>query len=185
LARHFARRAATRFGLFPAEPTEEDLSLLMAYSWPGNVRELATVIDRAAILGDGKRLEVATALGIGVHPMGAAGLASAGAYASAADGTVGAPGGTGFASVFPANTAGRAGRQPEVGRATQAILSLDAAMREHIERALAAAGGRIEGPRGAARMLQINPHTLRARMRKLKIEWDRFRQAPPAPAAGQ
>jgi transcriptional regulator with GAF, ATPase, and Fis domain len=56
---------------------------------------------------------------------------------------------------------------------------LDAAMRAHIERALAAAGGRIEGPRGAARMLQINPHTLRARMRKLQIDWDRFRQGPP------
>ena len=38
------------------------------YPWPGNVRELATVIDRAAILGDGKRLEVATALGIAATP---------------------------------------------------------------------------------------------------------------------
>ena len=46
LARHFARRAATRFGLYPADPAAEDIELLLAYSWPGNVRELATVIDR-------------------------------------------------------------------------------------------------------------------------------------------
>ena len=38
--------------------------MLTAYSWPGNIRELAAVIDRAAILGDGKRLEVAKALGV-------------------------------------------------------------------------------------------------------------------------
>ena len=46
----------------------------------------------------------------------------------------------------------------------------------HIERALSATHGRIEGPFGAARVLGINPHTLRARMRKLGIEWSRFRQ---------
>ncbi len=48
-------------------------------------------------------------------------------------------------------------------------------MVEHIERALAASGGRIEGNRGAAEILGINPHTLRARMRKLGIDWNRFR----------
>ena len=64
LARHFAKRAATRFGLFAVEPTSRDIELLVGYSWPGNVRELATVIDRAAILGDGKQLEVAKSLGV-------------------------------------------------------------------------------------------------------------------------
>ena len=64
LARHFAERAAARFVLSRALPTPEDIELLAAYSWPGNIRELAAVIDRAAILGDGKRLEVAKALGV-------------------------------------------------------------------------------------------------------------------------
>src|SRR5690606_29630041 len=63
LANHFANRAARRFGLPVLLPTREDLNLLLAYDWPGNVRELAAVIDRAAILGNGKRLEVAAALG--------------------------------------------------------------------------------------------------------------------------
>ena len=53
--------------------------------------------------------------------------------------------------------------------------TLDAAMAKHIEAALARTRGRIEGPYGAAVLLKINPHTLRARMRKLKIDWRRFR----------
>jgi transcriptional regulator with GAF, ATPase, and Fis domain len=50
-------------------------------------------------------------------------------------------------------------------------------MKEHIERALMATHGRIEGRGGAAELLGINPHTLRARMRKLRLEWAQFR--PP------
>jgi transcriptional regulator with GAF, ATPase, and Fis domain len=53
--------------------------------------------------------------------------------------------------------------------------SLDQAMTRHIEQALLECRGRIEGPFGAAARLGINPHTLRARMRKLKIDWRRFR----------
>jgi transcriptional regulator with GAF, ATPase, and Fis domain len=48
-------------------------------------------------------------------------------------------------------------------------------MKKHIERALVATRGRIEGRGGAADLLGINPHTLRARMRKLQIDWSRFR----------
>ena len=48
--------------------------------------------------------------------------------------------------------------------------TLDGAMVRHIEAALTASLGRIEGPFGAARRLRINPHTLRARMRKLGID---------------
>jgi hypothetical protein len=36
-------------------------------------------------------------------------------------------------------------------------------------------GGRVEGPYGAARLLDINPHTLRGKMRKLDIAWRQFR----------
>jgi transcriptional regulator with GAF, ATPase, and Fis domain len=49
-------------------------------------------------------------------------------------------------------------------------------LRRHIKAALKRARGRIEGPRGVAAMLEINPHTLRARMRKLKIDWSEFRE---------
>jgi hypothetical protein len=33
----------------------------------------------------------------------------------------------------------------------------------------------VEGPQGVARLLRVNPHTLRARMRKLKIDWRCYR----------
>ena len=63
LAAYFTLRAAKRLGLPPLAPTIEDIGLLVDYPWPGNVREFATVIERAAILGVGKRLEIARALG--------------------------------------------------------------------------------------------------------------------------
>ncbi|MBI4695308.1 MAG: hypothetical protein HY749_14920 [Gammaproteobacteria bacterium] len=42
-------------------------------------------------------------------------------------------------------------------------------MRTHIRAALERSGGRIEGSLGAARLLGINPNTLRSRMRKLGL----------------
>jgi transcriptional regulator with GAF, ATPase, and Fis domain len=50
-------------------------------------------------------------------------------------------------------------------------------MARHITAALRASLGRIEGPFGAALRLGINPHTLRARMRRLGIQWRRYRPA--------
>ncbi len=48
-------------------------------------------------------------------------------------------------------------------------------MARHIEAALTRTHGQIEGPGGAAALLEINPHTLRARMRKLGVDWRRHR----------
>jgi hydrogenase-4 transcriptional activator len=59
--------------------------------------------------------------------------------------------------------------------ASDKFATLNEAMSRHIQSALAASRGRIEGPQGAARLLGINPHTLRARMRKLGINWTKFR----------
>jgi transcriptional regulator with GAF, ATPase, and Fis domain len=64
---------------------------------------------------------------------------------------------------------------PETAAPPATIEPLDVAMRRHIEAALRATYGRVEGPHGAARLLRINPHTLRARMRKLNIDHRRFR----------
>jgi transcriptional regulator with GAF, ATPase, and Fis domain len=57
------------------------------------------------------------------------------------------------------------------------VESLAAIIKRHIEAALIHTQGRIEGPNGAAQLLVINPHTLRARMRKLGIEWQHFRRS--------
>jgi transcriptional regulator with GAF, ATPase, and Fis domain len=153
LARHFAERAAIRFGLAPVEPTDADIQLLQSYDWPGNIRELGAVIDRAAILGNGETLELAAALGVAM-PRGPLPL-------------------TAPLSATATSSRMRAG----------VIAPLNEAMRAHIEAALRATHGRVEGARGAARLLQINPHTLRARMRKLKIDWATFRDTLPDASA--
>jgi transcriptional regulator with GAF, ATPase, and Fis domain len=146
LAEHFAQRAAVRFGLTPQLPSPQDIALLTDYAWPGNVRELAAVIDRATILGAGKRLEVGKALGLlpGVYPL-------------------------------PSTTDDPPPAQRSLA---STCLSLDAAMTQHIEAALEVTRGRIEGPHGAAHLLGINPYTLRGRMRKLGIDWTKFRSVP-------
>ncbi len=136
LAAHFAVQAAKRLGLAPRSPSAADIGLLTRYAWPGNVRELASVMERAAILGDGRGLEVARALGAAPEPV---------------------------APVAPP-------------MAAQPSDTLDGAMARHIEAALAKTYGRIEGPFGAARLLGINPHTLRARMRKLGVDWRHYRE---------
>lgn len=53
--------------------------------------------------------------------------------------------------------------------------SLDQIMNEHIHKALKISKGRVEGPFGAANLLDINPNTLRARMRKLGVDWKKYR----------
>jgi transcriptional regulator with GAF, ATPase, and Fis domain len=154
LAAHFSLRAAKRLGLPPLVPSASDINDLITYSWPGNVRELAAVIERAAILGGGNGLEIAKALGA------------------------------------PATAAARVGHDPteDHERARMTVpgsswalgdggkpVSLDEAMKRHIEGVLTRTKGRVEGRDGAAAILKINPHTLRSRMRKLGIAWARYR----------
>ncbi len=52
-------------------------------------------------------------------------------------------------------------------------LELDEVMSQHILKVLGMCNGRVEGERGAAKILNINPSTLRKRMRKLKIPFGR------------
>ncbi|MBR2006156.1 MAG: hypothetical protein IJ991_18510 [Thermoguttaceae bacterium] len=55
------------------------------------------------------------------------------------------------------------------------VPTLDAAAKAHVVAALRLTGGIVEGPSGAAALLAINPHTLRARMRKLGLDWAKIR----------
>jgi transcriptional regulator with GAF, ATPase, and Fis domain len=116
---------------------------------------MAAVMDRAVLVGQGHSLSVGAALGQGPRP--GTGPANAGGRGN----TVGRP------------FQGRHDRGPS---GAGDIEPLDVVMRRHIEIALRATDGRVEGPHGAARLLKINPHTLRARMRKLKINWRAFRE---------
>ena len=144
LAVHFAQRAAAKLGLTPCPPGEDDLQLLCSYDWPGNIRELSSVIERAAILGNGQRLDVAKALGVAAAPASA---------------------------LRPMRTSAPLGRPSEA----EAFTTLDEQARSHIEAALRKCLGRVDGPFGAARLLGLNPQTLRSRMRKLGIDARGFR----------
>lgn len=155
MAVHFAEKAAVRFGLPPVFPTKEDIRLLQTYSWPGNVRELGSVIDRAAILGDGRCLDVATSLGTASSTSTNPSLANASSMEEPTQ-----------SSIPNVNTA-----TPEPG----AFPTLEEAIIHHIEEALAASKGQVEGDRGAAKILGINPNTLRSKMRRLGVKWNRFR----------
>jgi hydrogenase-4 transcriptional activator len=75
----------------------------------------------------------------------------------------------------PAGRVPVAPARPRAARESESFPTLDQAMARHIEAALARTRGRIEGPAGAAELLGINPHTLRARMRKLRVDWRSFR----------
>jgi transcriptional regulator with GAF, ATPase, and Fis domain len=144
LAAHFASRAGKRLGGTPLALSLEDIDLLVSYPWPGNVRELAAVIERAAILGNGRQLRLDAALGPVTRRTG---RMAAREWAARAAATT----------------------------AVSESITLDVAIKAHITQALRATHGRIEGPFGAAARLGVNPHTLRARMRKLGINWGRFR----------
>jgi hydrogenase-4 transcriptional activator len=184
LAAHFAQRAGQRLGGTGLTPTEHDIALLLRYPWPGNVRELIAVIERAAILGSGRRLEVAKALGSydeeSTPPTSLAELRSqapgvAGYAYEGINGNAHIHGsGNGNGSTLPPREHINGTPVPAANGGDE-LRPLGAAMVSHIERALQATHGRIEGPFGAAKLLGINPHTLRARMRKLGIDWARFR----------
>jgi transcriptional regulator with GAF, ATPase, and Fis domain len=211
LAAQFAARAATRLIGVPLTPTREDLDLLLAYDWPGNVRELASVIERAAILGGGRTLRIAAALGSAAARTSAPTAAAEPARQETATAieTIDAAqrrhieqalqatrgrieGPQGAARQLDINPHTLRARMRKLGiarasfrraertheRVDEPIVALDAAMADHIRRVLQATAGRIEGPHGAARRLEINPHTLRARMRKLGIAAGQFRSRP-------
>lgn len=168
LARHFAKRASTNFGLPYVELASSDIKQLIEYRWPGNIRELQAVMDRAVILGRGSKLDIENALGIGIATR----------YEPAIETDEPT-----YYEVIPEQSVQRvvvaserhgpgADKEPE-----RELDALDQAIRRHIEKALVLTQGQIEGKRGAAHFLKINPHTLRAKMRKLGIDWNQFRES--------
>lgn len=168
LAKHFAKKAASKLGLPYAEPKLSDIDQLLKYPWPGNIRELQAVIDRAVILGRGHHLDIATALGSGF-------TIGTRAVSSSEEPT--------FYEVIPESsylqaspTLDQPSVVPSVAESDGRLLPLNEVIKQHIEKVLVRCAGQVEGRRGAARVLQINPHTLRAKMRKLGIRWADYRR---------
>jgi len=149
LAPFFVQKLAKKLGR-PALPVPADvMKRLRAYAWPGNVRELQNVLERAVVLAQDGVLAVGPeqtpALPIAAFPAGTA--ASQGASATMPTG-LGAP-----------------APSPAVGGG-----SLEEVERRHIESVLVERNWLIEGERGAAKVLNLHPNTLRGRMRKLGLK---------------
>lgn len=149
LTQHFVQRAAKRLGVTMPLVRPADIERLLAYRWPGNVRELAAVIERAVILGQGTRLEVDAALGVDAQRQ--------------------AP--------LPSEVVID---QRGVVLAAQVdgggVETLDAVIARHLQRALRATRGRVDGPQGAAQLLGVNTSTLRAKLRKHRIDARAYRR---------
>jgi formate hydrogenlyase transcriptional activator len=156
LAMFFLERCSKRFGKGIDTVSQATMDRLVSYGWPGNVRELQNIIERAAVLTHGSVL----ALDASQLP---AMVSECGVYLS---------GGVGSDTVASAvrNRTGDTSRPA----------SLQEVERRHILEVLQKTGGLIEGPNGAARILELNPSTLRGRMNKLGINRNR-RQIPWAP----
>ena len=71
----------------------------------------------------------------------------------------------GLSAVQPAN--------PTVDSHKNETLELDALIKCHIQRVLKLTKGKIHGPGGAGEMLGVNPDTLRYRMKKLGIPFQK------------
>ncbi len=142
LAGVFLREASRRLGRLFEPISEEVLEALKCYEWPGNVRELQNVIERAAVVSIGHRLQLPE------------GWASSEVWKTATPGSVPPVGGEQLNK--------NDDRPSEEG-------SLDEVGRNYILQILQQTGWRVEGPRGAARILGLNPSTLRSRMLKLGI----------------
>ena len=140
LAHQFMQRMARKLGKPIERIAPSTLAQLRRYSWPGNIRDLQNTIERAAVLANGSELVVDWELG----PPAVGGNGSAWSQVSAA----------------PAQPPRSAGAEAQ---------SLEAIERAHIIAMMRKSRGVVEGPQGAAQLLEMNPSTVRFRMKKLSI----------------
>ncbi len=141
-------RFAKRFGKKVRGVSQETMARLMSYPWPGNIRELQNVMERAVVLSAGPTLRLDKDL-VPVPPS--------------------------EGSLDPGEIP--AGDSRPAATSLPGLPTLEEVERSHIQAALQQADGVVDGPKGAARILNIHPNTLRHRMGKLGIKRSGHRQS--------
>jgi formate hydrogenlyase transcriptional activator len=140
-------RFSKRFGKKIDGVSRESMEKLMNYPWPGNIRELQNVIERAVILSVDPTLRLDPDL----MPVAASRKRMETPETDAQE------------------------QRREGLKSPNPLLTLDDVDRNHILTALQHTGGVVDGPKGAARILNLHPNTLRHRMGKLGIKGSRYR----------
>lgn len=149
LAMFFLDRSSKRLGKKLSAVSEETMDLLIHYHWPGNIRELQNIIERGAVLSRGPVFT----LDRDVFKM---------------------PTGPGVSNVVApergvsASTPALSSTAPE--QSAEPPLRLADAERQHILAILKKTGWVIDGPKGAAKILDLHPNTLRGRVKRLGID---------------
>lgn len=140
LTKFFLSNYSKRLGKNIEGISQATMNWILDYSWPGNIRELQNVIERAVVLSQGRMLELQGDL---AHPVLGTGR-------------------------------GMADQAPDVAQAVSLpasqLATLEEVERNHIVAALKVTAGVIEGPKGAAKILNLHPNTLRHRMEKFGIK---------------
>jgi formate hydrogenlyase transcriptional activator len=153
LVSFFLQRFAKKFGKSAKLVSAETMQRLTSYAWPGNIRELQNVIERAILLSPGDALQLAAD------------------FCPALTATL--PGGR-------ADSAETVTHDPASAQTVPGpVGAMEEVERRHIQAVLAQTNWMIEGDRGAAKILNLNPSTLRSRMKNLGIKRpDRLSQPP-------
>lgn len=148
LVSFFLQRFAKKFGKAVKQIPPETMNRLTCYDWPGNIRELQNVIERAILLSPGETLALAPDFAPASGAIVNRRENPQGQTRSKAESAVAAPTGANLTRSD----------------------SLEDVERRHIESVLAQTNWMIEGERGAAKILNLNPSTLRSRMKNLGIK---------------
>ncbi len=144
LALFFLEKFSKTIGKRIVKVSEDSMARLKAYDWPGNIRELQNILERAVVLSTGNVLRIDENL-----------------FAVT---TANLPGPAPSAYKLPTVRA-----NPIETTLPMETGSLEDVERRHIEAILARTNGLIEGERGAAKILNLRPSTLRSRMQRLGI----------------
>lgn len=142
LTMFFLQRFARKFNKPVKQVSEETMQRLCTYAWPGNIRELQNIIERAVVLSSGNMLTLAPDFQPIVENLPRPELKKP----------------------IPALISATA---PTPSKSASALEDVE---RRHIESVLNQTNWMIEGERGAAKILNLNPSTLRSRMQKLGIQ---------------
>jgi PAS domain S-box-containing protein len=142
LVAFFVQRFAKKFSKPVKQVSEQTMKRLVDYPWPGNIRELQNVIERAVVLSQGDTLELASD------------------FSPALPSLRSDPSGSGLDESKIKNP------KAKINEPTESLTEVE---RRHIESVLAQTNWMIEGERGAAKILNLSPSTLRSRMQKLGI----------------